>query len=137
MRHFCRTLEANRLDAQFFFQSCDHAAVLLVAEVDGVGIGDGEVAAELKAALILGDNVEMQVRIGIAEGGQIDLGAAPQLLDSTGCLCQIVGIVNQLLCTALAQLLLSLLVLALRTSFLLVNFSWEGTYPCLFITKLS
>jgi hypothetical protein len=49
VRHFCRTSEANRLDAQLFFQRSDHAGVLGVAEVNGVGVGDGEVAAKLNA----------------------------------------------------------------------------------------
>lgn len=48
----------------------------------------------------------MQVGIGVTEGGQVQLGAAPQLLDSAGGPCQIVGIVRQLLGRTLAQFLL-------------------------------
>ena len=48
----------------------------------------------------------MQVGIGVAEGGQVQLGAAPQLLDGAGGAGQIVGKVRQLLGLALAQLLL-------------------------------
>ena len=51
----------------------------------------------------------MQVGIGVAEGGQIQLGAAPQLLDGAGSAGQIVGKVHQLLGLALAQLLLVVL----------------------------
>ncbi len=53
-----------------------------------------------------GYDVEMQMRIAVAEGAEVDLGAAPQLLDRTGSRCQISTVFVALLLVALAQLLL-------------------------------
>ena len=66
----------------------------------------GKAAAELKAALVLRYDVEMQVRIAVAERTEVDLGAAPQLLDSAGSSSQICTVIVALLLVALAQLLL-------------------------------
>ena len=66
------------LDAQFLLKCCDHLIVLCLSQVYRLGIGDGKRTAELKTALVLGYDVEMQVRIAVAVRTQIELGAAPQ-----------------------------------------------------------
>ena len=104
VRHFCRTFQAKRLDVQFFFQRTDHVPVLLLRQVHRLGIGDLKAAAKLKAALVLGYDVEMEMGIGIAEGSKVQLRAAPQVLDGLGSPSQVLGEIRPLLGLALPQL---------------------------------
>ena len=83
----------------------NHFLKLLVLQERRLRIGDGEAAAELKAALILGDDMEMQMGIRVAEGAQVQLRAAPQLLDGAAGLSQILGKIRPFLLRALAQFL--------------------------------
>ena len=98
--------QEQKSEVQLFLQSLDHFLVLLVLQDNRLRIGDGKAAAELKAALVLRYDVEMQVRIAVAERTEVDLGAAPQLLNSAGSSSQICTVIVALLLVALAQLLL-------------------------------
>ena len=100
------TYAAKGLKAKLLPESLDHFLVLLVLQDNRLRIGDGKAAAELKAALVLRYDVEMQVRIAVAERTEVDLGAAPQLLNSAGSSSQICTVIVALLLVALAQLLL-------------------------------
>ena len=100
------TYAVKGLKAKLLLESLDHFLVLLVLQDNRLRIGDGKAAAELKAALVLRYDVEMQVRIAVAERTEVDLGAAPQLLDSAGSSSQICTVIVALLLVALAQLLL-------------------------------
>src|SRR5699024_1231607 len=93
-------------DAELLLERVDHFLILLVLEQNGLGICDGKAAAKLKAALVLRDDMEMQMRVGVAERAEVELGAAPQLLDRAGRRRQIGHVVVALLIVALAQLLL-------------------------------
>ena len=92
-------------DTQLGLQRGDHLLILLVLQVYRLRVGDGKSPAELKAALILGDDMEMQMGIRVAEGAQVQLRAAPQLLDGAAGLSQILGKIRPLLIRALAQFL--------------------------------
>ena len=96
----------QKSEVQLFLQSLDHFLVLLVLQDNRLRIGNGKAAAELKAALVLRYDMEMQVRIAVAERTEVDLGAAPQLLNSAGSSSQICTVIVALLLVALAQLLL-------------------------------
>ena len=91
-------------DTQLGLQCGDHLLILLVRQVYRLRVGDGKSSAELKAALILGDDMEMQMGIRVAEGAQVQLRAAPQLLDGAAGLSQILGKIRPLLIRALSQL---------------------------------
>ena len=67
-------------DAELFLQGCDHLLILLILQENRIGICDLKTAAKFKTSLVLGNNVEMKVRIRVAEGPEIDLGASPELL---------------------------------------------------------
>ena len=92
-------------DTQLGLQRGDHLLILLVLQVYRLRVGDGKSPAELKAALILGDDMEMQMGIRVAEGAQVQLRAAPQLLDGAAGLSQILGKIRPFLIRALAQFL--------------------------------
>ena len=92
-------------DTQLGLQCGDHLLILLVLQVYRLRVGDGKSPAELKAALILGDDMEMQMGIRVAEGTQVQLRAAPQFLDGAAGLSQILGKIRPLLIRALAQFL--------------------------------
>ena len=68
-------------------------------------IGDGKAAAELKAALVLRYDVEIRVRIAVAERTEVDLGAAHSFLMAPGS-SQICNVSLRSCLVALAQLLL-------------------------------
>ena len=92
-------------DTQLGLQCGDHLLVLSIRQVYRLRVGDGKSPAELKAALILGDDMEMQMGIRVAERAQVQLRAAPQLLDGAAGLSQILGKIRPLLIRALAQFL--------------------------------
>ena len=64
-------------DTQLGLQCGDHLLILSVLQVYRLRVGDGKSPAELKAALILGDDMEMQMGIRVAKGAQVQLRAAP------------------------------------------------------------
>ena len=91
-------------DTQLGLQCGDHLLVLSIRQAYRLRVGNGKGSAELEAALILGDDMEMQMGIRVAEGAQVQLRAAPQLLDGAAGLSQILGKIRPLLIRALAQL---------------------------------
>ena len=93
-------------DAKLLLERRNHLLILRVGQMYGFGVGDGKAAAKLKAALVLRDDMEMQVRVGVAKRPEVELGAAPQLFDRAGSRRQIGHKVRALLIVALAQLLL-------------------------------
>ena len=95
-----------RSDAELFLQSSDHLLILLVFQEYRIGIGDCEAAAKLKTAFVLGNDVEMKMRVCVAEGTEVNLGASPELLDSAGCSSQICGEISSFLIGALTELFL-------------------------------
>jgi hypothetical protein len=101
-----RKRRIQKSDSELFLQSRDHLLVLLVFEEYGIGIGDREASAALETALILGNDMEMKVRVGITVGAEVDLCAAPKLFDGAGSSCQICRKIGSLLICALAEFFL-------------------------------
>ena len=91
-------------DVQLSLQLCDHLCVLLLGQMNRIRIGNLKTAAELKAAFVLRNDMEMQVRQLVTVGTQIDLGATPQLLDSACGISDVVHVVMALLLGQVGQL---------------------------------
>ena len=91
-------------DVQLSLQLCDHLCVLLIGQMNRIRIGDLKTTAELKATFVFRNDMEMQVRQLVAVSTQIDLGAAPQLLDSACGISDIVHVVMALLLGQVGQL---------------------------------